>query len=113
MEDSERKQTKLPAEAQHREHAVYVVMVMGAVRVINGTSDGDVDRTQTAAVWSLSHLRLFCDPMDYSPPGSSVQGIWISQARILEWVAISSSKESSRHRDQTWVSCIGRWLVYH
>ena len=51
--------------------------------------------------------------MDYSPPGSSVQGIWISQARILEWVAISSSKESSWHRDRTWVSCIGRWLVYH
>ena len=30
-----------------------------------------------------------CDPMDYSPPGSSVHGIF--QARILEWVAISSS----------------------
>ena len=30
-----------------------------------------------------------CDPMDYSPPGSSVYGIF--QARILEWVAISSS----------------------
>ena len=33
-----------------------------------------------------------CDPMDYSPPGSSVHGI--SQARILEWVAISSSRNS-------------------
>ena len=31
----------------------------------------------------------FCDPMDCSPPGSSVGGI--SQARILEWVAISFS----------------------
>ena len=31
----------------------------------------------------------FCDPMDYSPPGSSVRGIL--QARILEWVAISFS----------------------
>ena len=35
-----------------------------------------------------------CDPMDYSPPGSSVHGI--SQARILEWVATSSSRGSSR-----------------
>lgn len=43
MEDLERKQTKLPAEAQHRKHAVCAVMVTGAVRVINGTSDGDID----------------------------------------------------------------------
>ena len=32
-----------------------------------------------------------CDPMDYSLPGSSVQGVF--QARILEWVAISSSRD--------------------
>ena len=36
-----------------------------------------------------SHL-LFCDPLDYSPPGSSVHGI--SQVKILEWVAISFSR---------------------
>ena len=53
---------------------------------------------------SLSCVRLFCDPMDCSPPGSSVHGI--SQARILEWVAISFSRESSRPRDRTWVCCI-------
>ena len=45
-----------------------------------------------------------CDPMDCSPPGSSVHGIL--QARILEWVAISSSRESSQPRDWIWVSCI-------
>ena len=39
-----------------------------------------------------------CNPMDYSPPGSSVLGI--SQAKILEWVAISSSRGYSRPRDQ-------------
>ena len=39
-----------------------------------------------------------CDLMDYSPPGSSVYGI--SQARILEWVAISFSRGSSGSRDQ-------------
>ena len=45
-----------------------------------------------------------CDPMDCILPGSSVQGIF--QARILEWVAISFSRRSSRPRDWTWVSCI-------
>ena len=46
-----------------------------------------------------------CDPVDCSPPGSSVHGIL--QARILEWVAISFSKGSSRPRDQTQVSRTG------
>ena len=45
--------------------------------------------------------------MDCSPPGSSVHGI--SQ----EWVAISSSGGSSRPGGQTYVSCIGRWMLYH
>ena len=40
-----------------------------------------------------------CGLMDCSPPGSSVRGIF--QARILAWVAISSSRESSLPRDQT------------
>ena len=51
------------------------------------------------------------DPMDCSPPGSSVHGI--SQARILEWVAISISRGSSQPRDQTHDSCIGRRVLYH
>ena len=45
-----------------------------------------------------------CDPMDCSPPGSSVHRIL--QARIVEWVAISFSRESSQLRDQTQVSRI-------
>ena len=44
----------------------------------------------------------FCNPMDCSPPGSSVHGI--SQARILEWVAISFSRKSSQPRDWTHIS---------
>ena len=44
-----------------------------------------------------------CNPMGCSPPGSPVHGIF--QARILEWVAISSSRESSQPKDQTHVSC--------
>ena len=55
-----------------------------------------------------------CNPMDYSPPGSSV--CWFLQARILEWVAIPFSRRSSQPRDLTpvsWVSCIGGWVLYH
>ena len=40
----------------------------------------------------LQSCLTLCDPMDCSPPGSSVHGIL--QARILEWVAISLSKRS-------------------
>ena len=43
-------------------------------------------------------------PRGLSPPGSSVHRIF--QARILEWVAISFTSDSSPHRDQTHVSCI-------
>ena len=45
-----------------------------------------------------------CDPMDCSLSGSSIHGIF--QARVLEWVAISFSRESSRPRDRTQVSRI-------
>jgi len=48
------------------------------------------------------HVWLFCDPMDCSQPGSSVHGIF--QARILERVAISSSRGSSQRRDRTLIS---------
>ena len=52
-----------------------------------------------------------CNPMDCSPPGSSVHGI--SQARVLVWVAISFSRGSSQPRDRTQVSYISRWILYH
>ena len=51
-----------------------------------------------------------CDPMDCNPPGSSVHGI--AQARILECVAISFSRGSSRPRNWTHISCIGRRILY-
>ena len=54
-----------------------------------------------------------CNPMDYSPPGSLVHGIF--QARILEWVAMPFSRGSSWPRDQThisWISCFaGRFFA--
>ena len=49
--------------------------------------------------------------MDRNVPGSSVHGI--SQARILEWVAISFSRGSFRPRVQTHVSCTGKKILYH
>ena len=48
-------------------------------------------------------MSAFCNLMDWSPLGFSVHRI--SQARILEWVAIPFSGGFSRSRDQTWVSC--------
>ena len=53
----------------------------------------------------LTHVRLFCDPVDRSLPSSSGHGIL--QARILEWVAISFSRVFSWPRDWTCISCIG------
>ena len=51
-----------------------------------------------------------CDPMDCSPPGSSLHGIL--QARILECIAISFSRGSSQPRDQTRVFCFaGRFFT--
>ena len=51
-----------------------------------------------------------CKSMDYSPPGSSVHGIF--KARILEWGPIPFSRGSSLPRARTWVSCIvGRFFT--
>ena len=55
---------------------------------------------------------ILCGPMDHSLPGSSIHGI--SQARILEWVAISLSRGSSQPRDRThicYVFCICRQIL--
>ena len=63
---------------------------------------------------SVAKLYTLCDPMDCSPPGSSVHGIF--QARILESVAISSSRGSSWPRYQTcvsYISHIGGQILYH
>ena len=65
-------------------------------------------------VLSLQSCLTLCDPMDCSPPGSSVYGIL--QARILEWVPMPSSRGSSQPRDGTCSSCsscFSRWILYH
>ena len=60
--------------------------------------------------WVLRHVWL-CDHIDCSLPASSVYGI--SQARILECVAVFFSWGSSWPRDQICVSCISRQILYH
>ena len=57
---------------------------------------------------SLQSCPTLCDPMDSSLPGSSVRGIL--QARILEWVAMLSSRASSQPKDLTHVSCVS-WIA--
>ena len=61
--------------------------------------------------FSCSVMSYSCNPRDCCLPVSFVHGI--SQARMLEWVAISFSRGPYRHRDQTLLSCIGRWILYH
>ena len=53
---------------------------------------------------SLQSCLTLCDPMACNLPNSSVHGIL--QARILEWVAMPSSRGSSPPRNWTWISCI-------
>ena len=63
-----------------------------------------------ACLHAQSSLTL-SNPMDCSLPVYSVHGI--SQARILEWVPISSSRGSSWSRDQIGVFCVGRWILHY
>ena len=76
----------------------------------------------TAAVWGgwvVTPLKVLvaqscptlCNPMDYSPPGSSVHGIL--QARILEWVVIPFSRGSFQPRNQTQGLPHYRQILYH
>ena len=61
-------------------------------------------------LWSCPLSNL----IEYSSLHSSVHAIL--QASVLEWVAMPSSRGSSRPRDQThvsYVSCVGWWVLYH
>ena len=57
---------------------------------------------------SLQSCPTLCDPMDHSPPGSSVHGIL--QVRILQGVAVPSSRGTSRPRDRTHICVAGRFF---
>ena len=71
---------------------------------------------QCVCVCRLSHWVLSgsCDPIDCSPPGSSVHGI--SQARMWDWASISFSRRSSWPKDQNCISgasCLVKQILYH
>ena len=75
--------------------------------------EGPCEKLNVCACKLKSCLTL-CHPTDCSPPDSSVLGTL--QARTLEWVAMPSSRGSSRPRDGTCVSsisCTGRRALYH
>ena len=74
----------------------YITLTVGAKLILGeqtmGLEQGEKQRTNFLECMhgkSLQSCPTLCDPMDCSPPGSSVQGIL--QARILEWVAVHVS----------------------
>ena len=69
----------------------------------------DLEPWSTCCLVTQSCL-TFCDPMDYSPPGSSVHGIF--QARILEWVVIPFSRGLLIQGSNLHI-LLGRHILYH
>ena len=62
----------------------------------------------------IVHVQCFltvCNPVDCCLPGSSVHRI--TQARVLEWVAISFFRRSSQPGNQSHIFCTGRQILYH
>ena len=73
-------------------------------------SDDDLCGNVTLCGLVAQSCPTLCDPTDCSPPDFSVHGIL--QARILEWIAIPFSRETSQPRDRALVSCIaGRFFT--
>ena len=73
-------------------------------QIKNHTIHVDIYKVKVSESEVAQSCPTLCDQVDCSLPGSSVHGIL--SARILEWVAVSFSRGSSRPRDQTWVSRI-------
>ena len=90
--------------------------VWACVSYIENTLLSYKTESEWTEVWVCAVLSRVqhCDPMDCSPPGSSICGIF--QARILEWIAISYCRRSSQPRDRTLISCFsctGTQVLYH
>ena len=78
-------------------------------RKVHWPSETTLSAPACMCVLSCSIRSDFCDPMNCSPPGSSVHGIL--QARLLQWVAIPFSRGSSQPRDWNQVSLIAGGLL--
>ena len=91
------------------------MLYTGLLGGLNERATCKVLSTESAAAAKLlQSCPTLCGPIDSSLPGFSVPGIL--QARILECVAMASSRGSSQARDQShisYVSCIGRRVLYH
>ena len=75
--------------------------------LLNGVGPGYI--LMCVHIHSLQSCLTLCNPMDYSLPGSSVHGFL--KARIVEWVAMPSSRASSQPRDRTPSLCLLHWQV--
>ena len=79
-------------------------------RQIFSPPSGHFSNNYTYVLSCFNHVQL-CNPTDCSPSGFSVHGVL--QARTLGWIAMPSSRGSSRPTDRTQISYIGRWILYH
>ena len=94
--------------------SVFHFSLSGNIEMLGRSKSKHLFRSPCMGAKLLPLYPTLCDPLDCSLPGSFAHRIL--QARILEWVAISSSRRSSRPRDQTLISCVscmGRWVLYH
>ena len=73
------------------------------LKIPNDFKKHNLNLLHCVCVKSLQSCSTFCNPMGYSPPGSTLHGIF--QGRTLEWVAMLFSRGPSQPRDRTHVSC--------
>ena len=95
---------------QHNEYILWDCMLI----LKRYPSSWDFVRLLCVCAKSVHSCLTLCDPVDYSPPSSSVHKIF--QARILKWIAMPFSRGSSQVRDRTWVSyvsCIDSRVLYY
>ena len=90
---------------EHTDH-MFVVPSSWSIRLPSLPNSPEWKKSEVA-----QSCQTLCNPMDCSLSGSSVYGIF--QARVLEWIAISFSRGSSRPRNRTQVSCIAGRRLYH
>ena len=82
-----------------------------AVSLSNDTFACEKKKSETVKVLVTQSCLTLCDPMDCSPPGSSVHGIL--QGRVLEWVAFPFSRGSSQPRGSNSGLSHRRQILYH
>ena len=115
LETGEKEYLKLPMDYQRRTHRVRLLFLWILFYTHQFALTIEFSLYTKVKDNEVTQLRLtFCDPVDCSPPGYSIHGIF--QARVLEWVAISFSRGCSWPRDRTQVShiagrCFTIWAI--